>query len=111
MAKFRNVTKDRNNSSLFLSLSLFLSALARESSTEEQPFQISQKSQLTQLSPAHGIPYVVMDGDTLNSISLKFDTTPAQLARFNKRTLAGFSIFTGDVRRSGGGEKGDGKET
>jgi hypothetical protein len=70
---------------------------AKESSTEEQPFLISQKSQLAQLSPAHSIPYVVMDGDTLNSISLKFDTTPAQLARFNKRTLAGFSMFTGDV--------------
>ena len=55
-----------------------------------------------------------MDGDTLNSISLKFDTTPAQLARFNKRTLAGFSMFTGDVRegvtewKKGRGEEGEG---
>ena len=44
-----------------------------------------------------------MDGDTLNSISLKFDTTPAELARFNKKTVAGFSIFPGDVREGEGG--------
>ena len=52
---------------------------------------------MTQLQPSRGIPYVVMDNDTLNSISLKFDTTPAELARLNKRTLASYSIFPGDV--------------
>ena len=49
-----------------------------------------------------------MDSDTLNSISLKFDTTPGELARLNKRPLAGFSIFSGDVswEREGGREGG-----
>lgn len=38
-----------------------------------------------------------MDSDTLNSIAIKFETTPTDLARLNKKPLANFTIFSGDV--------------
>ena len=79
-----------------ISLSLSL-VPAKDLPTEEHPFHISQKSQMSHTPPAHGIPYVVMEGDSLNSIALKFDTTPAVLARLNKRSQAGFSLFPGNV--------------
>ena len=41
----------------------------------------------------------VMETDTLNSIAVKFETTPTELARLNKKPLGATStIFTGEVR-------------
>lgn len=40
-----------------------------------------------------------MDHDTLNSIAVKFETTPAELARLNKKPLGPTStVFTGEVK-------------
>jgi hypothetical protein len=39
-----------------------------------------------------------MELDTLNSIAVKFETTPAELARLNKKPLGPTStVFTGEV--------------
>lgn len=39
-----------------------------------------------------------MDNDTLSSIAVKFETTPAELARLNKKPLGvNSTIFTGEV--------------
>ena len=40
----------------------------------------------------------VMENDTLSSIAVKFETTPAELARLNKKPLGATSaIFSGEV--------------
>ena len=40
----------------------------------------------------------VMDNDSLSSIAVKFETTPAELARLNKKPLGvNSTIFTGEV--------------
>lgn len=39
-----------------------------------------------------------MENETLSSIAVKFETTPAELARLNKKPLGATSaIFTGEV--------------
>ena len=41
----------------------------------------------------------VMDSDTLISIALKFDTTPAEIARVNKKPFFGnVPVYPGEVR-------------
>lgn len=41
----------------------------------------------------------VMQHDTLNSIAVKFETTPAELARLNRKPLGATStVFNGEVR-------------
>ena len=46
--------------------------------------------------PAAG-PAQVMDRDTIQGIAVKFETTPSEIARINKKPTLTFSIFPGDV--------------
>ena len=39
----------------------------------------------------------VMDRDSIQSIAVKFETTPSEIARINKKQTLTFSIFPGDV--------------
>lgn len=39
----------------------------------------------------------VMDRDTIQGIAVKFETTPSEIARINKKPTLTFSIFPGDV--------------
>lgn len=39
----------------------------------------------------------VMDHDTIQGIAVKFETTPSEIARINKKHTLTFSIFPGDV--------------
>ena len=38
-----------------------------------------------------------MDRDTIQGIAVKFETTPSEIARINKKPTLTFSIFPGDV--------------
>lgn len=56
------------------------------------PFSTSFKQ------PAHTIPYIVMECDSLNGIALKFDTTPSELALLNKKPPGlTFQLLPGEV--------------
>ncbi len=90
--------------------------------SEEHAFQLSSSSR----QPDNTIPYVVgchvtlfsalwpltfdlplqvMECDTLNTIALKFETTPGKLAQINKKPLgSSFVLFPGDVSGEGEGE-------
>ncbi|XP_064381825.1 oxidation resistance protein 1-like isoform X2 [Halichondria panicea] len=49
-------------------------------------------------APDFTIPYMVMDRDTLNSIAIKFETTPGDIARINRKHQGpSWHIFPGDV--------------
>ena len=39
----------------------------------------------------------VMERDTIQGIAVKFETTPSEIARINKKPTLTFSIFPGDV--------------
>lgn len=70
------------------------SSAGKTESSCEHPFHQFSSSSVKQ--PQNTIPYVVMDCDTLNSISVKFDTTPGEIARLNRKTVAG-TVFSGEV--------------
>lgn len=45
----------------------------------------------------HLLCFQVMDRDTIQGIAVKFETTPSEIARINKKPTLTFSIFPGDV--------------